>query len=415
MLSYAAALDVILSAVSPLTGREAPVRPSCSATAAVEVRSRVAVPSFANAAMDGFALRSADTRTATPAAPVRLAIAGSVAAGQVPPAATPHASAWEINTGAPLPADCDAVVAVERVQRSSGPPPSILLQEPVDGGQNRRLAGEDFAPGSLLLNPGSVLGPEAIMALAAAGEDNVNLRTAPRVALITTGSELTASGPPDAQGHIRDVNGPYLEAALALLGLSITARRHVSDDAAALSEAIATLAPGCDLLLTTGGVSAGSLDFVPGTLARLGAATLFHKVAIRPGKPLLLAQLPGGPLVFGLPGNPMAVAVGLRFFVLPAVRALMGRDAERFLPARAVEAIRTRPAMTFFAKAHAQVTAQAVLSVALLPGQESFRISPLLRANCWAVVPAGAPDIAAGGLVEVAPLWPADFPARGRD
>ena len=145
-------------------------------------------------------------------------------------------------------------------------------------------------------------------------------------------------------------------------------------------------------------------------LTRTGGKILLHKVAIRPGKPLLCARLPGGPLLFGLPGNPMAVAVGLRFFVLPAIRTMLGRASESFPCARTTAPIRKRESLTFFAKALARVTPEAVLEVTLLPGQESFRIAPLLRANCWAIVPDGVGDVRAGDVVHVASLLPAAFP-----
>lgn len=413
MLSYAAALETILSAAVPLPARPLTLQPSATGTADRAVRSSVEVPSFANAAMDGFALRSEESLDASPATPLRLAVTGTIAAGDPPPGRTPRGAAWEIMTGAAMPDDCDAVVPVERVERQAGDPAAILLREPARPGQNRRAAGEDFARGDELLAAGAALGPEAFMALAAVGIDVIDARPAPRIAVITTGSELKASGAPDARGRIRDVNGPYLEAALAALRLPLVARHSVADDSAQLAAAIATVSADCDMVITTGGVSAGRLDFVPATLARVGASLLFHKAAIRPGKPLLCARLPTGPLLFGLPGNPMAVAVGLRFFVLPAVRALMGKSPERMLAARVAQAVRARAALTFFAKAHARVLPDATLSVTLLPGQESFRISPLLRANCWAVVPAGVPDVAPGDLLQVAPLWPADFPAAG--
>lgn len=411
MLSYAAAVEAILAAITPLPVRTA--APRAGDVAAGVVDSRVDVPSFANAAMDGFALRSAECAGANSARPVRLAIAGTVAAGQPPPAPTPPGAAWEIMTGAPMPPDCDAVVPLERIARPDGEPGAILVDEPPRPGQNRRAAGEDFARGDRLLDPGTALTPQAVMALAAVGVDGIEARPPPRIGIVTTGSELAASGLPDAQGRIRDTNGPYLEAALAALGLPLAGRRSVADDGAAFAAAFAALAPACDILITTGGVSAGRLDFVPAALAALGAELVFHKVAIRPGKPLLCARLPGGPLVFGLPGNPMAVAVGLRFFVLPAVHALQGRARERLLPARTRDAVRARPTMTFFGKAHAEVTREATLAVHLLPGQESFRISPLLRANCWMVIPAGERDVAVGDLVEVAPMWPGVFPGVG--
>lgn len=411
MLSYAAAVEAILAAITPLPIRTGP--PCAGDVAADTIHSRVEVPSFANAAMDGFALRSADCAVAGPATPVQLAVAGTVAAGQPPPARTPAGAAWEIMTGAPMPSDCDAVVPLERIARPAGDPGAILVAEPPRPGQNRRAAGEDFARGDLLLDPGAMLTPEAVMALAAVGVDTIAARPPPRIGILTTGSELAASGLPDTRGRIRDTNGPYLEAALATLGLPLAGRQSVADDRAAFTAALAALAPACDLVITTGGVSAGRLDFVPATLATLGAKLLFHKVAIRPGKPLLCARLPAGPLVFGLPGNPMAVAVGLRFFVLPAVRALQGRAPERFLPARTLDAVRARPTMTFFGKAYAEVTREVTLAVRLLPGQESFRISPLLRANCWMVIPAGDRDVAVGDVVEVAPMWPGGFPGAG--
>jgi molybdopterin molybdotransferase len=157
-------------------------------------------------------------------------------------------------------------------------------------------------------------------------------------------------------------------------------------------------------------VSAGALDYVPGAIARLGGEVLFHKVAIRPGKPLLCARLPGGALVFGLPGNPVAAAVGLRFFVAPALRALAGLPPERLARARLAAPVRNRRGLTFFAKAVVTAGADATLAVRVLPGQESFRIAPLVAANGWAIVPEGTEEVPAGTPVAVAPLVPGAFP-----
>jgi molybdopterin molybdotransferase len=132
-------------------------------------------------------------------------------------------------------------------------------------------------------------------------------------------------------------------------------------------------------------------------------------VAIRPGKPLLFARLDDGCWLFGLPGNPVAVAVGLRFFVAPALRALRGLAPERLLPAVSSSVTRKRANLRFFGKAVATVGATGRLEVELLPGQESFKVRPLLAANCWAVVPEGPEEVASGQLIEVAPLHPTDF------
>ncbi len=330
-------------------------------------------------------------------------------------AATAPGTAWEIMTGAPMPGGCDAVVPVESAKlRPTGAAGAgtVLIGAPLVPGQNRRAAGTDFAAGDLMLRAGDHVTAPAMMALAAVGYDSLLVRPAPRIAVLTTGNELAAAGPPGGAGLIRDANGPYLAALLAQLAMPLVARRRVADDPELVTREISTLASGCDIILTTGGVSAGRLDFVPAAIERMGGEILFHKVAIRPGKPLLFARLPQGTLIFGLPGNPMAVAVGLRFFVLPAIRALMGIGPEVHSIARVLEPVRKRHSLTFFAKAVAQVTAQAGMNVHLLPGQESFRISPLLQANCWAIVPEGREDVAAGEIIEVAPLLPGDFPVR---
>lgn len=412
MISYAAALKIIGAAARPLPATRVPCGPAPGLVAAANLASAVAIPPFDNAAMDGFALRSAEIRAATADVPVRLTVNGSIPAGACPPASTPAASSWEIMTGAPLPADCDAVVAIERTEvlrDAAGTPLAVLLREPVEAGRNCRKAGEDFRPGDALVTAGRPMDPPAVMALAAAGVADILVRPAPRVAVIATGSELSVA-PALAAGLIRDSNQPYLAAMLAAMQLPLVGSSAVPDDPAAFSAVLAGALETADLVITTGGVSAGRLDFVPAAITALGGEVLFHKVAIRPGKPLLCARF-GTRLVFALPGNPMAVAVGLRFFVMPALRVLAGRAAESPLYARAAAPIRNRAGLTFFAKAHARVDEQATLRVAALPGQESFRIAPLLRANCWAILDAARGGIDADELVEIAPLLPGEFPA----
>lgn len=410
MIGYPAALEIVLAAARALPRRTVPSARALGLAAAAEVRSAVAVPSFDNAAMDGFALRGDDSRGATPGTPVRLRVLGRIAAGEPASAPTPAGCAWEIMTGARLPADCDAVVPIERAAEQIVAGERLIeLREALAPGHNRRRAGEDFQPGTILLREGDPVTAEALMALAAIGCDELTVHARPRIAVITTGSELVSHGPPGAL-TIRDTNGPYLDASLRSLGFPVSGS-SVSDDPEGLASAIESAAAGSDIVLTTGGVSAGRFDHVPATVARLGGEILLHGVAIRPGKPLLCARLPAGQILFGLPGNPMAVAVGLRFFVLPALRALTGRTPEAYPVASAAGRIRKRPALTFFAKAHARITPEATLEVSLLPGQESFRIAPLLHANCWAIVPEGIEDLAPGALVQVAPLAPGEFPA----
>ncbi len=413
MIDYSTAIEIISAATVPLAPEEVTLAASCGGAAAADIEAAVNVPAFANSAMDGFAVRAADSATAATDSPVDLVIVGSIAAGAVQPAdPTAPGGAWEIMTGAPLPCDCDSVIPlenVERIDRASGQAGAIRIGEPVQPGLHIRQAGEDFAVGQSAVTTGQAIGPEAVMGLAAIGVEKSLIQPPPRVAIITTGNELTAGDNALHPAMIRDANGPYLMAALARLGIDGTAAYRVGDNAADLQQRIATLEKSSDVILTSGGVSVGRMDFVPAALADLGAEVLFHCVAIRPGKPILFARLPSGTLVFGLPGNPIAVAVGLRFFAMAALRRLQGRVAEQFHPATSKTGLEKKKGLRFFAKGRAEVNSEGQLVVEILPGQESFKISPLMEANCWAVIEENCTSVIPGQLVRVAPLYPSRF------
>ncbi len=413
MIDYSTAIEIVSATVVPLAPEEATLDASCGNVAAVDIETTVNVPAFTNSAMDGFAIRAADTVTATTDTPVDLVILGSIAAGTGPPVdPTAPSSTWEIMTGAALPEDCDSVIPLERVEqtdRVKGQAGTIRITEPVLPGSHIRRAGEDFAVGQSTLTAGQDIGPEVVMGLAAIGVEKSLIQPMPRIAIITTGNELTAGDHALQPGMIRDANGPYLMAALARLGIDGATAHRVGDNASDLQEQIATLEQSTDVILTTGAVSVSRMDFVPAALADLGAEILFHRVAIRPGKPILFARLPSGTLVFGLPGNPIAVAVGLRFFAVAALRRLQGRVAEQFHSATSRTGLEKKKGLRFFAKGRAEVNSEGQLMVEILPGQESFKISPLMQANCWAVIEENYTSVMPGQLVQVAPLYPSRF------
>ena len=413
MIDYSTAIEIISTAVVPLVPKEATLDASCGGVAAADIEAAVDVPAFANSAMDGFAIRAADTVSAATETPVDLVVLGSIAAGDWQPVdPTAPGGAWEIMTGAPLPEDCDSVIPLESAEQidfRSGQAGAIRIREPVLSGLHIRRAGEDFAVGRPALTAGQAIGPEAVMGLAAMGVEKSLIRPTPRVATIATGNELIASDAALQPGMICDANSPYLMAALDRLGIQDTTGHRVGDNASDLQDRIAYLEQSTDLILTTGGVSAGRMDFVPAALADLGAQILFHRVAIRPGKPILFAQLPSGTLVIGLPGNPIAVAVGLRFFAVAVLRRLQGHVAEQFHSARLKTGLEKRKDLRFFAKACAEVNSEGQLLVEILAGQESFKISPLMQANCWAIINEDCTSAMPGQLVQVAPLHPSRF------
>jgi molybdopterin molybdotransferase len=382
---------------------------------------REAVPPFDNSGMDGYAVRAADLAAASPARPVTLPVRGSLAAGDDPARAAGlgAGAAVEIMTGAPLPPGLDAVVRLEDVEvarDAAGAPSAVTFREPIERGRDVRPRGEDFREGDPLAAAGTPLRPEHVMALAVLGHAVVPVRRRPRVAVIATGKEVLPHATRDLPpGAIRNSTTPYLAAALPTFGAACASAAAIGDEREALRRAVVdAAAAGADLVLTTGAVSAGRHDFVGEVLAGLDATVLFHGVAVRPGKPVLLATLPAGPAVLGLPGNPVASAVSLRFLVAPFLRAALGLAPERPLRAVLAADVKKPQGLRFFARARVEVGPGGA-SAEVLRGQGSAIVSTTLRANAWAVLPEEGGRQAAGTEVEVVPPhgldpWPA---ARG--
>jgi molybdopterin molybdotransferase len=407
VISYRTALDIIKTQVTALPARELALSELVGTSPVDDVTCTTSVPPFVNSAMDGFAVSAADTAGATGSKPVVLRIVATVAAGDSVPEMAVAGSCVEIMTGAPVPAGCNTVIPVEQVERQ--PDGQIAFGREAQPGQNIRQAGEDFQPGQVMLSAGASITPSHVMGLAATGTNRLRVRPLPRISVVTTGAELTHQSATDDSGLIQDSNGPYLEAFMAQMGTPLIQRCTVADDEAALSVLLAEQAKSADLIITTGGVSVGRFDIVSKTILNMGGELLFHKVAIRPGKPVLFAKLADGTYLFGLPGNPIAVAACLRFFVLPAINTMQGKPPETFHTARATAPIHKRTNLSFFGKAHCSVDNQGRLQAGLLAGQESFKIMPLMQANCWAIVPEGTDHIDAGELIDVAPLYPTGF------
>ncbi|MCF8826543.1 molybdopterin molybdotransferase MoeA [Xanthomonas campestris] len=416
MISYAEALAIVQQQVAPLASEWVSSTEAEGRILAQHVSSPDALPPFDNSAMDGVALATAGNGARAGSDHV---IAGTVAAGDVP--ATADGAAWEIMTGAALPAGADAVVPIEQLEilaQHAERPSLIRLRADVRAGQHIRRRGEDVAVHDRVIEAGTLLRGAHAMVLAALGCARVPVMRQPRVALIATGRELvTDPEQPLLPGQIRDGTSHYLLSQLRAAGARVVWQAQVGDDALAFDAALAQARQaGADVILSTGAVSRGRYDFVPDALARHNAQCLFHKVAVRPGKPVLLARLPDGVLYVGLPGNPMASAAGLRFFVEPALRGLLGMPHEHGLPVALHAPLPARPVWRQHLRAQLTCSATGMLSVQVLPQQESFRVAPLLQANVWAVVepqPDGAaPSTVAQvyGLGHLQPAAPALVP-----
>lgn len=401
MISCEEALATILDAASPMPAESCPKDRAQGRILAKPVTSAECLPPFDNSAMDGFALYAASELPAGSEFDVTgMQVAGDVQA----PAA---GGTWEIMTGAQMPDGFNTVVPIERVsvlaRSADGRPRRIRLEASVQPGQHRRRRGQDVSSGQLMMTAGERIGPHHSMLLAAVGVAEVQVVRPPRVAVITTGSELETDPVQSlAPGRIRNSNGPLLAARVAAAGADLVHQESVDDDPAKFAAALErALQAGAEVVVSTGAVSMGVHDFVPATLRGLGADIRFHKLAMRPGKPLLFARLAGGALHFGLPGNPASAAVGFRFFVEPALRAMLGMPRERPLRLPLAAAFEKHAPLRFYLKGRLLVAEGGQLRAKVMQGQGSFRILSMLRANAWVTVPADIDRFEAGDLVEV--------------
>ncbi len=370
--------------------------------AAEDIQAPIDIQPFDNSAMDGFALRLDDLgEDGGVLKNVMLIAAGD----GVPEDVLQAGACVEIMTGAPTPPGAGAVVPVELVEVDGD---EVRFKAQPEMGANIRRSGEDFQKGMEVLRAGQIIHPQHIMPLASLGIDKVEVFKKPRAVFLATGDELVEDLSQDLKpGQIYNSNRPYSMAALEAMGVECLIAPSMPDDPSQFEALLKDLAlQDIDFIISSGAVSAGKFDFVRKGLEQAGADILFHKVKIKPGKPNLFARLPNGTLYFGLPGNPVATTAGLRFFVQPCMRVMMGMGEEKPISAKAMTPFKKREGLRMFLKARAESWEDGLLTVDLLDGQESFKVSPFLSMNCWAVAPENVEEIKAGDIVDVYPLYP---------
>lgn len=378
-IDFPAALGCIENVSPRLPVEPVPIGAALGRIIGADIVARADYPRFDCSAMDGFAVVAADAAGASPEKPVRLELVGESRAGA---AATPVSApgACAISTGAPIVPPFDAVVAKERVVRERS---AVLLTEPVGLGRNIRRRGEDARQGDIVATRGQLVTPEVIGALCCFGVPEIDAIRLPRVVVLTTGDELRRAGG-TGDHFVHDSNGPMIAAMMQQAGLAPHLVTPAPDEPGALVTSIEqALAAAPDLIISTGGISVGDHDQVPAALQALGATIHFRGVAMRPGKPVLFATLPNGSLYFGLPGNPVAAAVGARFFVIAAIRAMLGLRRERGCAVAMGAPDGTDNVGTRILKARWHPGPPP--TVTLAPDQRSHTMRPLLDCNNWVV------------------------------
>ena len=393
LIELEAARAAVLGEVRPTGAERVALDAAAGRVLAEAVVAGEDVPGFDNSAMDGYAVRAADTATV----PALLELAGESAAGHPWSGTVAAGQAVAISTGAALPAGADAVVRVEETRRDGD---RVDVRSPVRPGADVRRAGEDIRAGTAVIPAGVTIGPAELGVAASVGLRDVACARCPRLHLLVTGDELQEGGGRLGPGRIRNSNGRTVSALAGAAGASVAGNEVVEDSREATEEALAR-ALEADVAVVCGGVSVGEHDHVKASLAELGAREVFWGVALRPGKPTWFGVGPGGVLVFGLPGNPVSAMVTFLVFARPAIRAMLRAVDVR----RAVSAVldsdqpRSRD-RTELARCRLELRGDGWHAIPA-PAQGSHVLTSMLGADGLAIVPTETEVLRAGDSVLV--------------
>jgi molybdopterin molybdotransferase len=384
---------VVAGLLGLLPVEHVPVHAAAGRVLAEDLPARVALPGFDNSAMDGYAARWAEVGAASEAAPVRLPVAADIPAGRTDVPVLEPGTVHRIMTGAPLPAGADVVVPVERTDAATD---VVTITGSPAAGTHLRHAGEDIAAGAVALRAGTALGPAQLGLAAAVGHATLPVRRRPRVLVLSTGSELVAPGEPLAPGQIYESNSVLLATAVEAAGGEARTLHFVPDDVETFLRTVRAELVGADLLITSGGVSAGAYEVVKDAFGALGTVE-FGKVAMQPGGPQGAGTVDGVPVVT-LPGNPVSSFVSFEVFVRPALRRALGHASPDRLSttARLTDGLRSPAGKRQFLRG--RFDGGVVTQVG---GPGSHLVAHLARANSLVVVPEDVTELPAGAEVDV--------------
>lgn len=396
---------IVLSQVRRTELVEIPIWQAAGLPLAEDATADIDISPFANSAMDGYAVRADDLAKASPDTPVTLSVVGHEAAGHVFEGAIGAGETVRIMTGAPVPEGADAVVKYEIVEVLDGDGNEgshVSFSAPAKVGENVRAAGEEAHAGDVVMHAGEVVAPAGAGLLASAGYANVRVHAAPRVGVISLGTELVAPGQLPARGQIRDSNSSALMAEVLDAGADPVFYGIAPDDERAIAELVHRAAQECDFVITSGGASAGDYDYVTALVRREGEV-LFDRISLRPGKAITFGLLGGKPYL-GLSGNPAAAYVGFEMLARPAIRKMRGfaEGARPVQQAVLTHGVKKRQDRRFYDRATVARDAQTgELTVTEAHSQNSALLGTMQRANCLLRINEGPCDLEPGDVVDV--------------
>jgi molybdopterin molybdotransferase len=398
MISVEEARQRLLAPLKPLGIEQVALSEAAGRVLAEGVAARRTQPPWPVSAMDGYAVRAADVARV----PTRLRIVGSVPAGQAYQKTLSRGEAVRIFTGAPIPEGADAVVIQEDTERRGDD--EVEIREAAPPGHYVRAAGLDFREGEIGLAAGRRLNARDIGLAAAMNRPWLMVHRKPRIAILPTGDEVVMPGDPVGPHQIVSSNGLALAALVAECG-GVPLQLPIAPDKADALQRIAEAAIGADFLVTTGGASVGDHDLVKDALGAAGLTLDFWKIAMRPGKPLMVGRYRETPMM-GLPGNPVSSLVCGLLFLKPAIERLTGlaTDAAPPLRARLAVPLPENDRRQDYLRATLSRAADGTLEARPFPKQDSSMMSLLARSDCLVVRPPHAPAAAIGDPVEIVPL-----------
>lgn len=398
MIEYTEAINAVLEKVRPIGVEQVSIAEAMGRVLAEDIISDSPVPLCDNSAMDGFAVIAGDVKSASEQAPARLEVIETIPAGKVPAMEVAPGRAARIMTGGVMPEGADSVVMVEHTRPDGDN--HVFIMDAIKKGRNVRLSGEDVPEGRAVLKKGVRIAFSDLGMIATAGRDSISVAKRPVAGIISTGDEIIAAGETIVPGKVRNSNSHSLYGQCLEAGAAPKMYGIVADRKKEVTEIVKRAAGECDIILTSGGVSAGDFDEVKGVLKELGKI-VFWKVRMKPGKPVVFGEI-GDSLIFGLPGNPVSVMVCFELLARPAILKMTGAGQihrTRYQGTLDHDMREKKPGRMYVHRGIATFKDGGFIISDTGP-QGSGMLSSMVAANCMFIAPADSPTPKKGDTVE---------------
>ena len=405
MISYEQSKKILKKAIIKIKDESIVSVSSLNRVTSSNIYSKINYPTSDNAAFDGFAISSSDTKKISKKLPKEFKIIGSIAAGSKPfKKKIKKFDTVEIMTGGVLPKGFDTIIPIEQIifYPNKTKKNSILISKKISKNNHVRFKGSDYKKNELVIKKSTIIHPNHILALKTLGIKNIKVKKKLNILFFSTGNEISNKDI-ISDWQVRNSNAYYIRSLNNNFlfnfkdgGILRDAHEKVFED-----KIKKMITSNTDIIITSGAVSAGKFDFVPSVIKTFKLSNYFKSVAIRPGKPVLFAKIKGKQkIIFGLPGNPMSSAACFRFFVYPYISNILGLNSEKPIKAILKSDFVKKKNFTRFAKSKLNTTNNGKIEVEVLKGQESFRIKSFLKSNIWALLPAGKSKFKKGEIVD---------------